>query len=141
MNDKWIHLVVLGVCGGLLPIGCGEATDPVVKTPAPTSAASSADAKAAALKEQLQVATTKCRDIHGKVRLWMTLLKKDAPQDLKELEAPISRASEASFMHVENDPWGTPYAIRPLGPRKFRICSAGPDNQAGTDDDICYPSD
>ncbi len=94
------------------------------------------------MDEQRYFATTKCRDIHGKVRLWMTLLKKDAPQDLKELEAPISHASpDTGFMYVENDPWGTPYAIQPLGPRKFRICSAGPDKQAGTDDDICYPSD
>jgi len=126
---KWLPLVVLGICACLAPVGCREAVDPVVKEPAPSAAPVSARAEA----------TTKCRDIHDAVKTWMTLLKKDAPQDLKELEAPIVRASQEAFMHVENDPWGTRYAIRTLGPREFRICSAGPDKRAGTDDDICYP--
>jgi len=88
---------------------------------------------------QEDIAAAKCRDLHGKVHTWMTLTKKGVPQDLTELEESITRAGDEPFMVNEDDPWGTPYYIEPQGRRKFVICSAGPDQDEGTDDDICYP--
>jgi len=90
---------------------------------------------------QEDIAATKCRDLHSKVNTWMTLTKKGVPSDLSELEESITRGGDEPFMVVEDDPWGVPYYIDQLGRRKFRICSNGPDQEEGTDDDICYPED
>jgi len=90
---------------------------------------------------QEDIALTKCRDIHNSVSTWMTLTKKGVPTDLSELEESITRGGDEPFMKEEDDPWGLPYYIEKLGRRKFRICSAGPDGDEGTDDDLCYPED
>jgi general secretion pathway protein G len=90
---------------------------------------------------QEDIALAKCRDIHNSVNTWMSITHKRVPQDLTELEEPITRSGDEPFMQPEDDPWGVPYYIEPLGGKKFRICSAGPDSEQGTDDDICYPEE
>ena len=90
---------------------------------------------------QEDIAFAKCQEIHNSVRAWMSLTRKSLPQDLSELEESIARGSDEPYMTAEDDPWGVPYFIEPLGRRKFRICSAGPDAEEGTEDDICYPTE
>ena len=90
---------------------------------------------------QEDIAAAKCQDIHGKVSLFMSLTKTGVPDSLDELDSPITRGGDESFMPPTDDPWGVPYYIEKLGRRKFRICSAGEDRDEGTDDDICYPED
>ena len=90
---------------------------------------------------QEDIAATKCRDLHSKVKMFMTLTKSGVPDALDELETPITKGSDENFLTLEDDPWGTPYYIEKLGRRKFRICSAGPDQDVGTDDDMCYPEE
>ena len=90
---------------------------------------------------QEDIAGTKCQDIYAKVNTWMTLTKSPVPDDLSELATPISRGDDRPFMEVGDDPWGVPYYIDKLGRRRFRICSAGPDMEEGSEDDICYPED
>jgi len=88
---------------------------------------------------QEDIAATKCQEIHGKVKYWMTISKKGVPSDLRELEAPISKGEEGPFYEIQDDPWGNPYRIEPSGRRSFRIVCDGPDGEPGTDDDIGYP--
>ena len=90
---------------------------------------------------QEDIAETKCREIHGRVKVFMMLEKSGVPDTLDELDVPLSKGGEDSFLPPEVDPWGTPYYIEKLGRRKFRVCSSGPDQDEGTDDDICYPED
>ncbi|MHC4953744.1 MAG: prepilin-type N-terminal cleavage/methylation domain-containing protein [Planctomycetota bacterium] len=90
---------------------------------------------------QEDIAEAKCRSIHGDVKTWMALTKQGVPDDLAELEQPITRSDDEPFMKLEDDPWGEPYFLEKLSRRKFRICSAGPDSEAGTEDDICYPAE
>ena len=88
---------------------------------------------------QEDIAAAKCQDIHAKVNTWMTLTKSGVPDDLSELATPISRSDDRPFMEVGEDPWGTIYYIEKLGRRRFLVCSAGPDMEEGSEDDICYP--
>lgn len=90
---------------------------------------------------QEDIAMAKCRDIHNSVSTWMSLTHKRVPTDLSELEESITRSGDEPFMEQEEDPWGVLYFIEQLGGKKFRICSAGPDGDPSTDDDICYPED
>ena len=64
-----------------------------------------------------------------------------AVQVPEEVVEQGGEVGDEPFMKEEDDPWGLPYYIEKLGRRKFRICSAGPDGDEGTDDDLCYPDD
>jgi len=86
-----------------------------------------------------EIAAITCQDIHLKVYAWMALTKRGVPASLDEVAKPITRVDDEPFMEVETDPWGTVYSVERLGPREFRICSAGPDRERGSADDICYP--
>ncbi|MHC4939330.1 MAG: hypothetical protein ACYTHK_10205 [Planctomycetota bacterium] len=89
----------------------------------------------------MRIAKSKVRDLHGKLNIWMTIKKADVPDSWKPLEKPLRKGDEEPFMIVEPDPWGTPYEIKKLDKRKFRIVSAGPDRKHGTKDDIAYPEE
>lgn len=39
------------------------------------------------------------------------------------------------------DPWGNPYELVELGPKKFDVVSHGEDGEEGTDDDLRYQRD
>ena len=93
------------------------------------------------MRSQEDIAEQMCKDIYDKVNLWKTLTKaKRVPTDLSELEEPITRSADEPFYVVTEDPWGTKYWIERIDNRKFRIWSAGPDGQEGTEDDISWPS-
>ena len=90
---------------------------------------------------QQDIASAKCRDLHNKVNFWMIQKKTGIPDDLSELEEPLSKGDDQPYITVEPDPWGNDYYIRPTGRRKFQVCSPGPDGDPDTEDDICYPED
>ncbi len=90
-------------------------------------------------RAQEDIAQQMCKDIHDKVQTWKTLTHKRTPADLSELEEPISRSEDEPFFTAPDDPWGHKYWIERIDNRKYRIWSAGPDGQEGTDDDIAYP--
>ena len=53
----------------------------------------------------------------------------DTLEDLTQGRNPITKK-------IPQDPWGTDYIYRKTGDRQFEIFSAGPDGEAGTEDDI-----
>jgi len=90
---------------------------------------------------QEDIAATKCQDIYGKVKTWMTITKKPVPDSMEDLSEPISKGEEGPYLQPDNDPWGNPYRINKFSSRKFQICSDGPDGEPDTEDDICYPKE
>ena len=59
-------------------------------------------------------------------------------EGLGVLIAPPGRI-QPLLKEIDPDPWGASYIYRSPGPfgRSFEVCSAGPDNNAQTEDDIC----
>ena len=108
----------------------------MAQIPIVAAAPSAADSVGVAKPATIPPTTTTKITINGN-----TFTKKGLPQDLNELETSITRGSDEPFMVAEDDPWGVPYYINPLSRRQFQICSAGPDAEEGTDDDICYPEE
>ncbi|MEO0478206.1 MAG: hypothetical protein AAF196_01870 [Planctomycetota bacterium] len=45
----------------------------------------------------------------------------------------------APGLTYDEDPWGTPFEIRPLGDLRFEVISSGSDTIEDTEDDIVYP--
>ena len=90
---------------------------------------------------QEDIAAAKCEDLHGKVKTWMTLTKKPAPESFDELSEPISKSEQGPYLEPEPDPWGNPYRIDRIGRRNFRVVSDGADGEPDTEDDIAYPRD
>ena len=90
---------------------------------------------------QDDIAAAKVRDLHGKVKIWMTIKKKGVPQDFTELETPLRKNDDEPFLRVDDDPWGNPYYLKTMGRKKFQVCSAGEDGEEDTEDDICYPEE
>jgi general secretion pathway protein G len=89
---------------------------------------------------QEDIATAKCKDLHGKINVWMMRKKTGVPDDFEELTGSLSKNDDQPFMQIEPDPWGNDYYIRKEGRRKFTVCSPGPDGDIDTEDDICYPA-
>ena len=89
---------------------------------------------------QQGVAETRCKQLHGNVKTWMSIRKTSLPDSLDDLEAPLTKGDDQPFISNDPDPWGNPYFINPLGRRKFQICSPCPDGEEETEDDICYPT-
>ncbi len=56
-----------------------------------------------------------------------------APPDLPD---PSLWAGPYAKKDIPADPWGNQYIYEQLGPSQYRVSSAGPDGQPGTDDDI-----
>ena len=84
------------------------------------------------------IALAKCSQYHGAVQLWMLKTRaRYLPDSLTELAAPLHEGGQ-DYMRVQRDPWDGDYRIEKEGPRRFRICSDGPDRVEGNDDDICF---
>ena len=88
---------------------------------------------------QQKIAAAQCKQYYDDAHTWR-LQKKQFPDSLDEMEAPLTRGDEEPFIRLNDDPWGTPYWLAREG-RKVYVWSAGPDGQEGTDDDIVYPDD
>lgn len=84
-------------------------------------------------------------DIHSNMTMALDLYEFDVgyfPSVLNELwEKPAQPLPGYKGPYLKRaigaDPWATPYAYTPLGGGKgYRLSSAGPDRQQGTEDDI-----
>lgn len=82
-----------------------------------------------------RVALAKCKEYHGAVLVWRTTFHR-WPSAIEDLESPLA-PGEDDYVRLVPDPWGGAYWLEREA-AKVRICSAGPDGQQGTDDDICY---
>ena len=81
---------------------------------------------------------SECRIVSsGNVKFFESV-KRMTVTDLQDLEEPLDEG-EDSFITLQDDPWGHPYWLESSG-RKRHVCSAGPDGQEDSEDDICYPS-
>ncbi|MHC5010078.1 MAG: type II secretion system protein GspG [Planctomycetota bacterium] len=63
------------------------------------------------------------------------------PSSLDTLLEEDPKTGEAYMEDIPDDPWGNPYALKPLGGRKYQIISYGQDGQEGTEDDIKWPEE
>ena len=86
---------------------------------------------------QETVARTQCQQYYDAIKFVETK-KKITIRELSELEEPLSDTDDEAYMPLQQDPWGHDYWLESDG-RKRRVCSAGPDGQEGTPDDLCYP--
>lgn len=58
---------------------------------------------------------------------------RNAPGDLKN---PAKWAGPYLKQEIPMDPWGNPYSYEQLSAEDFRVWSAGPDGNSGSDDDV-----
>jgi general secretion pathway protein G len=88
-------------------------------------------------------------DIHSNITMALDLYEFDVgyfPAILNELwekpaQSPAGYKGPYLKRAIGADPWATPYAYTPLGGGKgYRLSSAGPDRQQGTEDDITAES-
>ncbi|MEE8106631.1 MAG: type II secretion system protein GspG [Planctomycetota bacterium] len=86
---------------------------------------------------QKATAETMCQQLFNNVKFFEAT-KRIKVTELRELEEPLDEG-EDSYITLQDDPWGNAYWLESSG-RKRHVCSAGPDGQEGSEDDICYPS-
>lgn len=58
---------------------------------------------------------------------------REAPPDLAD---PAKWQGPYAKKNIPVDPWSNEYIYELLGPNQYRIASAGPDGQVGTEDDV-----
>ena len=84
-------------------------------------------------------------DIHSNIAMALDLYEFDRgyfPSAMNELWEKPEQSTEGykgPYLKraIGNDPWGSPYVYTQLGEGKgYRLSSAGPDRQQGTEDDI-----
>lgn len=92
--------------------------------------------------------TTRAKaDVSGHLALALDLFETDLgryPSEDEGLEVLVNDPGEAKWKgpylkgELLPDPWGTAYqyGIDPENPRRYRLSSAGPDQQFGTEDDV-----
>ena len=92
---------------------------------------------------QEDIATTKCKDLHGKINIWMMRKKTGVPDDFEELTGSLTKHDDGPFMQIEPDPWGNDYIYESPGSihkDSFDIYSGGSDGAKGNEDDVTETS-
>ncbi|MEO0478207.1 MAG: type II secretion system protein GspG [Planctomycetota bacterium] len=88
-------------------------------------------------EDEASIARSECRTIQGQASFFRRGLGQlPTLDDLFEQDGR-GRAFVESV--GKNDPWGTPYLVRPVDEYRVEVISAGPDTLEDTDDDIVYP--
>ena len=64
------------------------------------------------------------------------------PRSLEDLRQPSKKTGEPYIDTIPNDPWNNPYSYKVLNEarREYEISSSGEDKQAGSDDDLYFPT-
>jgi len=91
-------------------------------------------------RADIQTAGIQMANLGSAVKMW-TLRHRRLPESLGALTEVDPYTGEPLLETLPKDPWHTPYGYERLGGTRFRILSAGPDGESGTEDDLEWPGD